>query len=89
MDPGGGHAARLPSRESPREEPVRVGGRIVARVQAPADHRIAEEDVDALAGLADDRARLEAVAEDAGGMPGAVHPRRPSGMLDKAGESRP
>ena len=47
---------------------VHAGGQIVARVQVPADHRIAEEGVDALAGLAHDRARLEALAEDAGGI---------------------
>ena len=45
---------------------VHAGGQVVAGVEIPADHRVAEEGVDALAGLADDRARLEALAEDAG-----------------------
>ena len=45
---------------------VHAGGQIVAGMEIAADHRIAEEGVDALAGLADDRARLEALAEDAG-----------------------
>ena len=51
-----------------RRMPRRIHARcqLVGRMQVPADHRAAEEGVDALTDLADDRPRLERLVEDAG-----------------------
>ena len=51
-------------RRMPRR--VHAGRQIIGRKQVPADDRVAEEGIDALPDLPDDRPRLEGLVEDAG-----------------------